>query len=122
MPVAVLNVAEKPSVAREVSRILSGGAQPHSEQHPKCASCRAGAAAHDAARCSALVCGPKTFCLTLRRRAPRHCHASAPLNHVWTFGCMIQNTPCDMRFTSSTGAPASVRRHATRRARLLHSS
>ncbi len=37
MPITVLNVAEKPSVAREVARILNGGTQPHSHMPPGCA-------------------------------------------------------------------------------------
>ena len=33
-PIRVLNVAEKPSVAKEVSRVLCGGRQPQSRRGP----------------------------------------------------------------------------------------
>ncbi len=70
MPVTVLNVAEKPSVAREVARILNGGTQPHSQMlhgcapprcAPVCAACRV-CAACACARCTCAaacvrVCG-----------------------------------------------------------------
>lgn len=85
-PVRVLNVAEKPSVAKEVARILSGGHNvPHSEQVGRCAR-------------------PPPF---LAR--PAHRRRSAQYNRVYSFGCTIQNTPCDMRFTSITGARFSAR-------------
>ena len=79
-PVSVLNIAEKPSVAREVSRILNGGQLPPGRQSGcvpfaskqsghLCASCRAPsfllARAHARCATAALPAAPARRCTTL---------------------------------------------------------
>jgi len=111
MPV-VLNVAEKPSVAREVSRILNNGSLPPSQMLHGCALRRAGcAAAACVARCRR---GASRVAVRATETAnPTHgaarCPApparrSARYNPVYSFGCTIQSQQCQMRFTSITGA------------------
>jgi DNA topoisomerase III len=109
MPVSVLNVAEKPSVAKEVSRILSNGAARSSRG--RCAP----------ALCHAPMLAPMLLaCEQLLLPAPSAASAGAPpaakfpindllllrrsqYNPIWRFGATIGSTPCDMVFTSVAG-------------------
>ena len=124
MPI-VLNVAEKPSVAREVTRILCNGHMPTGTTLHGCAP---RPAPRDAAGRTALrprrravrpgcVATHPTLLTALppfRPAPPRR--RSARYNPVFSFGCTIQNTACQMRFTSITGARAPRRDAAGPRA------
>jgi DNA topoisomerase-3 len=87
MPVKALNVAEKPSVAKEVSRILSNGA----------ARSRRGRYAN-----RAYGRGQPQQLSAANSAAVLHC-LRARFNPIWEFGYTIQGTPCDMVFTSVAG-------------------
>ena len=126
MPV-VLNVAEKPSVAREVSRILNNGRAPGSTSLHGCVP---RLTTRDAAQRTALRPrrravrpGCSTPAPTLLTALPPFRSApparrSARYNPVHMFDCTIQNTPCQMRFTSITGARPATRGEAGPRARV----
>ena len=99
-PIHVLNVAEKPSVAKEVARILNQGGQPNSRR--ECGCVRTAVAAN----------APVLFGRPLPLPLPSHAHSSAVYNPIWDFGCTIAGQPGDMHFTSITGAPPLPRKRA----------
>lgn len=103
----VLNVAEKPSVAKEASKILAGGRQPYSEQglcvlrHPytRPPASRGPGSAHCRLHCLELLLSVATARFSRGSAAPRR----SRYNPVWKFQYTVQGQHCDMRFTSIAG-------------------
>jgi DNA topoisomerase-3 len=98
MPVKALNVAEKPSVAKEVSRILSNGAA--RSRRGRCAPAGMAVAQPSMAVCVIQQHLPPPLALHILSVLNP---ARARFNPIWEFGYTIQGTPCDMVFTSVAG-------------------